>query len=105
MIMKQRYKRYVGNIITNTRFINRTNFYRWLGVCHLYRDLYRARFLIFKDDFIYRVVMTYDSKDKALSVINFFNGKIPRIPKPIDVPEMFAETKRRRINDKRIRSR
>ena len=105
MIMKQRYKRYVGNIITNTRFINRTNFYRWLGVCHLHRDLYRARFLIFKDDFIYRVVMTYDSKDKALSVINFFNGKIPRIPKPIDVPEMFAETKRKRINDERIRSR
>ena len=105
MIMKQRYKRYVGNIITNTRFINRTNFYRWLGVCHLYRDLYRARFLIFKDDFIYRVVMTYDSKDKALSVINFFNGKTPHMPKPIDVPEMFCETKRKRINDERIHSR
>lgn len=102
---RKRLDHYVGIAITDTGVINRTNFYRWLSVEHDSRDLYSARFLIFQNDFIYRVVIPYDSKDKALSVINFFNGKIPRIPKPIDVPEMFAETKRRRINDKRIRSR
>lgn len=102
---RKRLNRYVGIPVTNTGIINRTSFYRWLDVGHYTCNVYMARFLIFRGNYIYRVVMLYDSKDKALSVINFFNGKTPRMPKPIDVPEMFCETKRKRINDERIHSR